>query len=188
MNNNKITFIFFLLSLIPEMMLGQLPLEGTYYYKAGGLQLVFHPQSQDNATNYSWYEAKYDNGMIGSSTYTLSADQLILHQFNYGRNQTFRIVILNTHELILETVGLVPPQKFHLEKYSPVLAIDQYSGLVLTQREVDGYFGLITFYANLCGQSLAMDEPTGTQYTSQLIYQFNNSDLQTKRYLCSLGL
>jgi len=108
--------VIFLFIQIPFSGNSQNQLEGSFFMVANGMTLTFHPVRPNNSFGQLWFEVVYANGQRGSSTFFQNNEILTLSQFNYGQDQSFRIVKYDGQYLLLETIGMYPVQQYNFVK------------------------------------------------------------------------
>ena len=94
----------------------QQTIKGKYILSGGQMSLTFHPLDNDNSYGYPWYEVEYQNGYKSSAGYLIQNDYLTLGSFNYGKDQSFKIIQNNENALVLESTDMYPVQRFQLNK------------------------------------------------------------------------
>ncbi|MFQ5445931.1 MAG: hypothetical protein ACE5FF_03270 [Saprospiraceae bacterium] len=100
----------------------------------------------------------------------------------------FRSAILSQLQAVFNQTNETPVMRQLIDKYTPVLAFDPYNYLAFTQKDFDGYLGLMSFYAGLTGQYFALDENTKAQYQQYFVQQFLQGTPEFRQQLCVMGV
>lgn len=84
-------------------------------------------------------------------------------------------------------LGKSPPMKI-IDRYSPVLAYDQPSGMVLTQNDVDGILDYVEFVQGLTQPGFHLPPENRKDMTNQIVASFPSVPLEQKKAYVSAGL
>ncbi len=76
-----------------------------------------------------------------------------------------------------------------IDKYSPIIVIDQQSALAFTDADLDGFLTFAYVYADILGQPAEAITPQQREQIRQVFQDnFPQLDLQTKQILCVMGI
>ena len=105
-----------------------------------------------------------------------------LGQIALSRNMLLASLYQNMQQL---------PQKPYfyqlMQSYAPAIQFDPATGLLLSWRDVDGFMGVVQFYAELAGQPMQFTQEDRMAYAQYLGELFNTADPQTKASICIMA-
>ncbi len=104
-----------------------------------------------------------------------------------GQIALSRNMLLASLYLALQQLPEKPYFYTLMQTYAPVISLDPATGLALTWRDVDGFMGMLQFYAEVAGQPVQFTEEDRMAYAQYLSQLFVAADPQTKASICTMA-
>ena len=131
------------------------------------------------------------NNPVGSIQQTVQIDaqmQQVYQLTDPLQVALFRSAILCQLQTLFAQSQERPVIRQLIETHSPILAYDPANMLAFTTKDADGYLSLMTFYAQLNGQSAYIDEATRQQYHQYLTQAFLQGTVSDRQALSVMGV